>query len=151
MEVKNGTGKAIFVVHFHACWREGRERETGRKRVAGTIIAICVVLFALDIEDNRQTALFYAARQGHVHTCNFLVCSRSDINTIDKFGETAWLGVRVQIEWQHSFLFHCLRLASDFFGVVCLFEVVLRGEAVQSSGCGDAARPWSRLRGLFNH
>ncbi|CAK9098727.1 unnamed protein product [Durusdinium trenchii] len=40
-------------------------------------------------DDNLQTALFYAARQGHVNTCNFLVCSKADVNKLDKFGETA--------------------------------------------------------------
>ena len=122
MEVEHGTGKTLFlykqelVVHFHFSWREGRERERASGIVAATI-AICFVLSAAclgHIEDNRQTALFYAARQGHVHTCNFLVYSKANVDTLDKFGETAWLGARVQTV-AALFLFHCLRLASDIY------------------------------------
>ena len=122
MEVEHGTGKTLFlykqelVVHFHFSWREGRERERASGIVAATI-AICFVLSAAclgHIEDNRQTALFYAARQGHVNTCNFLVYSKANVDTLDKFGETAWLGARVQTV-AALFLFHCLRLASDIY------------------------------------
>ena len=124
MEVEHGTGKTLFlykqelVVHFHFSWREGRERE--RERASGIVaatIAICFVLSAAclgHIEDNRQTALFYAARQGHVNTCNFLVYSKANVDTLDKFGETAWLGAKVQTV-SALFLFHCLRLASDIY------------------------------------
>lgn len=122
MEVEHGTGKTLFlykqelVVHFHFSWREGRERERASGIVAATI-AICFVLSAAclgHIEDNRQTALFYAARQGHVNTCNFLVYSKANVDTLDKFGETAWLGAKVQTV-AALFLFHCLRLASDIY------------------------------------
>ena len=75
------------------------------------------------IEDNRQTALFYAARQGHVNTCNFLVYSKANVDTLDKFGETAWLGARFQTV-AALFLLHCLRLASDFY-CVSLLEAFL--------------------------
>ncbi|CAK9037510.1 unnamed protein product [Durusdinium trenchii] len=70
---------------FFAAARYGEDEEA--LELCDTLLRAGVPLNQLD--DNRQTALFYAARQGHVHTCNFLVCSRSDINTIDKFGETA--------------------------------------------------------------
>ena len=78
------------VLHFHVCWREGRERERERERgtVAATI-ARCFVLSAAclgHIEDNLQTALFYAARQGHVNTCNFLVCSKADVTWLPSGG-----------------------------------------------------------------
>ena len=96
--------------------RVERERERASGIVAATI-AICFVLSAAclgHIEDNRQTALFYAARQGHVRTCNFLVYSKANVDTLDKFGETAWLGAKVQTV-AALFLFHCLRLASDIY------------------------------------
>ena len=39
-----------------------------------------------------QTALFYAAKQGHVETIRFLLSKGLDPNVVDTNGETALLG-----------------------------------------------------------
>eukprot|EP00913_Durusdinium_trenchii_P022886 g21488.t1 len=69
---------------FFAAARYGEDEEA---------LELCDTLLRAGVPLNQLDAL--GLTQGpektywHVHTCNFLVCSRSDINTIDKFGETA--------------------------------------------------------------
>ncbi|CAK9002256.1 unnamed protein product [Durusdinium trenchii] len=70
---------------FFAAARYGEDEEA--LELCDTLLRAGVPLNHLD--DNRQTALFYAARQGHVNTCNFLVYSKANVDTLDKFGETA--------------------------------------------------------------
>ncbi|CAK9057311.1 Ankyrin repeat domain-containing protein 50 [Durusdinium trenchii] len=70
---------------FFAAARYGEDDEA--LELCDTLLRAGVPLNHLD--DNRQTALFYAARQGHVNTCNFLVYSKANVDTLDKFGETA--------------------------------------------------------------
>ena len=94
MQVEHGTGKTIFLhkqgfsISMFVGGRVEKEKERERGTVAATI-ARCFVLSAAclgHIEDNLQTALFYAARQGHVNTCNFLVCSKADVTWLPSGG-----------------------------------------------------------------
>jgi ankyrin repeat protein len=43
-------------------------------------------------KEMNQTALFYAARQGHAETIEFLLSKGADPNVVDTNGETALLG-----------------------------------------------------------
>ena len=51
-----------------------------------------VVLTPARAKDMNQTALFYAAREGHAETIEYLVSKGADPNVVDTNGETALLG-----------------------------------------------------------
>ena len=51
-----------------------------------------VVSTSARAKDMNQTALFYAARQGHAETIQYLISEGADPNVVDTNGETALLG-----------------------------------------------------------
>ncbi|CAL1169556.1 unnamed protein product [Cladocopium goreaui] len=73
------------IVFFAAARRVGQDAEA---------LALCKMLVERGIDINHgdelhQTALFYAARQGHANTIRYLISKGADPNVVDKNGETA--------------------------------------------------------------